>query len=354
MDPKTEIVEEAEPVAVVEEVDDKADILAAMDEAFDPVIEETETITDPKAEPEPEVKADAPETSEPEKDPDGKAEAEPAKDPEIKTDSKRPSDEFGELPENTKAETRQRFETLKSKYDESHLELERTKTAMEDHIRRSEEWADSIRSTGTNPEQFAESMRYLKSINSGTPEGLEEAYGIMQEGLKTLGQMLGKEAPGFDPLEAYADLKEEVEDGLITKERALEVAQSRSKSKLSSSVTSKQTEQQALESAKQDAYQGLVAVGNKLRANDPHYAGKQDQLKLITKLVVTSQKDPRLWPQMIEEAYGEIPTQAAAPASAPLIPNVPAPIRPGSAGSSGHLSKKPGNIMEAIEPAFLT
>ena len=233
-----------------------------------------------------------------------------------------------------------------------HTELDTTKAELQDQVQRSEAWADTIKSTGTNPEQFGMMMQYASDINSGTPEGLERAYVTMQAELKVLAQALGKEAPGFDPLDAHPDLKTEFDDGGITRERALEIATARAAENIAtaSADVSTRTEEHATAS-RERALQGLTDVGNMIRDFDPHYDAKKDQLIAITQTIVQQEKDSSQWPKLITAEYKKIPNPA--PVAPTNIRSVPDSIRPGAAGSAGGtVSKKAGSAEEAVDMAL--
>ena len=132
---------------------------------------------EPAGEPEPEVKDDdGAEKGE------GEAEPEPlaAKDdtPKDAADAK-PSDEFGNLDKDTPQKTRERFETVKGKYDELVTERDNLQAEVAGVRAESEKWANTIRDTGTNQEQFGMVIDYLGKVNSNDPKELNTAYDIM-------------------------------------------------------------------------------------------------------------------------------------------------------------------------------
>jgi len=310
--------------------DSHKDIMAAMDKAM-----ETEPAVEPKEEGEPVTPP---------------AEVTPATPTEPVVEvTKRPSDEFGELPANTNVKTKERFETMRTKFDELHTKFSDTEAQLNDQVERSELWANTIKSTGATPEQFGESMQFLKAVNSGTRDGLEYAYNMMSTQLQVLAKTLGKEAPGVDPLDQYPDLKAEYDAGEINRTRALELAEARAARKLSASSNIPVVDDNN-EAQKQNTLQSLVNLGNKLRANDPYHAAKAPQLQVITKLVVSTEKDSSKWPALIESAYRELPNPTV---MSPVIANNPTPIRPGAgANSGGHMNKVAGTIYEALDAAL--
>jgi hypothetical protein len=239
---------------------------------------------------------------------------------------------------------------MKEGYDKIHDELDDAKVALTEHVQRSEAWADTIRSTGTNPEQFGMMMQYAEDVNSGTRAGMERAYATMQEEMKILGRALGKEAPDFDPLDAHPDLKTEFDDGGLSRERALEIAASRADTNITTAAneTATVTADRAT-AARQSALEGLTNVGNAIRDFDPHYESKKDKLIAITQKIVQTEADPKKWPAQIAAEYKNLPNPVA---TAPK-PTVVNPIRPGGPGATGgNLQKEPGSVFEAVEGAL--
>jgi len=355
----TEAEPEFEPVIDMggPETDEEKEILAAVDKQLDDISGEKpeeekageEEQTDGETPAEGSTEAPAEEGKE---ELAGKDEGEEGKEAVDKpAEDIKPSDEF-KLPEGSNEKTKERFETLKSKYDEVHTELDTAKSDLIEHVQRSEAWADTIKSTGTNPEQFGMMMQYATDVNSGTPEGLERAYTTMKNEMEVLGKALGKEAPGFDPLDAHPDLKAEFDDGAISRERALEIAGARAAEKVAAAATDINTRTAEHATAtREQALQGLTDVGNMIRDFDPHYEVKKDQLIAITQNVVQQEKDSSKWPALITAEYKKIPNPAPAPAT--NIRSVPDSIRPGSAGTgTGTLAKKAGSAEEAIEMAL--
>src|SRR5688572_17464489 len=85
--------------------------------------------------------------------------ATPAPDPLAEPDKpKRPSDEFGELDARTSEATRERFNKLKSTYDEVYAEREEARAYAQ-------QWQDTIAATRASPEQFTTTLRYLETLN---------------------------------------------------------------------------------------------------------------------------------------------------------------------------------------------
>ena len=353
--------------------DDPVETIDATDTAAEPVAE-TDPESEPAAEPEEEVDLDAPptpkldkvydedpeekdaeKTDADEKDPEEleSGEAKPSDPPDPETEAEpdsipkeaKPSDEFGELEKDAPVKSRERFDTMKSRFDEVSEKLEHVSS-------QNTQWMETIQSTKATPDQLGMSLEYLKDINEGTPESMERAYGTMMAELEVLGKALGKKTPGFNPLDGFDDLKKKVAEGYLEEADALEIAESRSKSNFS------KQQQQAREQEQNNqqqapttdvGVQALTELGTRLRAADPNYKSKLPQIEQIVDDVVSSGADPSVWAALVEKGYNRI--QAAAPAPKPKVSAVPNPIRPSSSGA-GTRSKEAGNISEAIDMAL--
>lgn len=358
MDPKVEIIEEEQEHDIPVE-----DIVGAIDEELsaEPAAPEPdpEPAPEPEVEPEPEAAAEPETPAEPEKDAaepdkeDGEPEVKAEPEPEAKTEGEeKPSDEFGALEEGTPERTRERFETVKGKYDEVIAERDSLIEERDAVKAESDQWVAAITGTGTNPEQFNMSLEYLTLVNSGKPEDLEKAYGIMQGELQELGKTLGKAAPGlYNPLDEHLDLKQKVDDGLMDEGTALEVVRARATTKLNTTTTTARDETAAHDASVSKAMEDVKQLGIQLKASDPHFEAKVEMLAPIIESVVSSGTPPNKWLDTIQKTYAKIPNPAPT-APAPVTPkptNIPDPIRPtGTSPSSAPMQTEPGSMVEAV------
>ncbi len=209
---------------------------------------------------------------------------------------------------------------------------------------KAEEWEQTIQSTGTNPEQFGAALEYLRAVNSGSPEAMTQAYAIMQKELQWLGEKLGREAPGFDPLSRHADLQAKVESGDLTREVAAEIAQLRQRGALQQEHVQQQTAAQQAQFVHQQAIQQVGALGEQLRANDPQFQQKFAYLAPTVDLIQKT-LPPQQWAAEIQAAYARLPAFVApAPVAQPARPAA-SPIRPSGAPI---MAAKPKNDIEAF------
>lgn len=205
-------------------------------------------------------------------------------------------------------------------------------TQARDARERVSQWEETVQSTGATPEQFGGALRYLSDINSGDPKRMADAYERMQGELQWLGQQLGREAPGFDPLSAHPDLAGRVTSGDITRDVALELAQHRQTGQLQQNHTQAQQDRQQQDLQYQQGLASVQQLGTQLRAGDAQFDQK---LVLLAPTIDIIQRTlpPAQWQTEIHRAYLALPaTAVAAPAAAaPVARSAPNPIRANSA-----------------------
>lgn len=205
---------------------------------------------------------------------------------------------------------------------------------------------EMIRSTGATPQQYDMTLNYLDQVNkgiNGDVKAASQCWNWLMEELATLAPIVGKEVPGIvDPLKDHADLQREVENGDISRARALELAQQRAAAKARENADlarkqqadqQKQTEEQK-QAAVQKGRESLTALGNELAAADPAaYQAKFPMLAHIVKTEIVPKHPPGEWAQRAAMAWAKIVTMPAAPAPAPngggRPAPAPAPVRPG-------------------------
>lgn len=186
------------------------------------------------------------------------------------------------------------------------------------------DWEKTIESTGTNPEQFGAALVYLADINSGDPVRMGRAYDTMQAELKFLGEKLGREAPGFDPLSAHPDLAEKVKSGDLERSAATELVQRRQREALQNEHQQNQHRASASQQAEQQGLQQVAMLGEQLRAADPQF---QQKIAFLapTLEIVQATLPPSEWAPALKRAYDRLPAVAApAPAAPAARPNNPA------------------------------
>jgi hypothetical protein len=336
--------------------DTTADLLAGFDAALADAgqLPEAEVATEATAETgaeevsateTPEVKAESVETTET----PAATEAKPA-------DGK-PSDEFGELPKDAKAETRERFDRMKASYDTLHAEATTLRTAataagyqdtaalvkdlpaIVQRAKNGDDLLDMVRETGADAEQYGAAIDTLglinRAFNGGDLKAGEQAFEFLTREVAALGKLLGKDVAGVvDPLADHPDLLAEVEDGDLTRARALELAAVRNQGAVRTHVETTKSNATRAESERVQAHNdGVVALnslGQQLSAADPAgYAAKAPALvQAVAKIKATF--PPAQWVAATQLAYEQIVVAAPAPVATkpppgPVRPNGPRP-----------------------------
>lgn len=214
---------------------------------------------------------------------------------------------------------------------------------------RASQWEGIIKESTAKPEQLQSLLGYAQAINSGDPGAMNSAFDALAKELAWLGGQIGREVPGMvDPLAEHPDLAKEVEDGELSRKRALEIAKQRAGTARATETAGRREEEQARErefrEAAERAVSEITALGDRLKASDPAFAQKVEALKPTIE-IIKSHVHPSQWAAQIETAYRKLPAMAPA-AAAPPAPSHQ-PIRP--TGSSAGQTRKPKNAEEAFE-----
>lgn len=197
-----------------------------------------------------------------------------------------------------------------------------------------------VEQTGANPEQYLKTLDYLTAVNAmskGDLKAAEAVYNMLSEELTVAATLLGKEIPGIvDPLKGHPDLKAEVEDERITRERALEIARQRNVEGIRGEQAKQtQAQQQAAQQQTQAEAKAIEAgrealnqLGTELAATDPGgvEAFKAKYPALVEKIKAITAKGPdgkfvtppSQWATKAAVAYATIP--APAPKAQPKTP----------------------------------
>lgn len=199
---------------------------------------------------------------------------------------------------------------------------------------------EMVRSTGATPQQYDMALNYLDQINkglNGDTKAAGQCWEWLMEELKSLAPIVGKEVPGIvDPLAEHPDLARDVENGDISRARALELAQQRTTAKAREAAEQlrRQTEQQKAQQqqGEQKAIEAgkaaLTALGNELAAADPAaYQAKFPMLAHIVKTEIVPKFPPDQWAAKAALAWAKIVTVPAQPAAPARATPAPSPVR---------------------------
>ena len=204
-----------------------------------------------------------------------------------------------------------------------------------------------VQDTGTTGEQYGQVLGFMKLFNSTDEADQRAAFKVMQVELATMAAKLGETIPGVDPLAAHADLQAEIEAGTLTGDRAVEIANTRTREAASALMTETGNADAA---AQNDIEQSIVdakaelAVYETAKKTDPQWAAKKAILVPALRSVMRT-IHPSLWKSTFEESYDKLVLpKAAAPTPKPKVPT---PLRPKNPAGEG--TKQPSSMAEAIE-----
>ncbi len=285
---------------------------------------------------------EAPEGDDPEgDDPEAAAAAKAAK-----PNAKEPDPINDPLPRGTLQSTAERFKHVVEKLKEQTTRAETIETQHNELIA-------EITGAGMDGNTFGHMLEYARGVNSGTYEGLQKSYGILMAELKSVATALGEPLPGEDILKNHPDLLKEVNDKLITPERAVEIAKQRNRAAAQEKLGQvKSTTQQSAAQHAQAVQQGkaaLTALGRQLAAKDGP-AEYRRKAALVVGMLRDTLPDlpPQKWVKAFTAAYAQVPP---APKAAVKASPKNQPLR-GNKVPSGSSSKSPKNLREAINAAF--
>lgn len=305
--------------------------------------EESVEAPDPADEPEggaPEGTVNAEDEPKPEGEPDPAATPDPAK-PEKSEADKAVDDEVAALGLKGKTETRFR-ELSKQVSDLAPMREALEKAGIKDvaelpqmiqKAQAADDLIGMVTETGATPEQYGMTLDYLAAVNKaaqGDQAAGDKAIELWLEEGKAIHAVLGREMPGVhDPLEAHADLRQQVEDGDITRKAAMELVQSRNlqqRTAAQQQAQAKQASEQKQAQAQQQAGIDALNAWEAGKKSDPAYA--QIRPTLSAEVAKIRQKFPaHLWAEATEMAYQGIRARLAAQQPQQPRPNG-SPVRP--------------------------
>jgi len=210
-----------------------------------------------------------------------------------------------------------------------------------------DEMIEMVTETGTSGEQYGQLLGFMKLFNSDNEDDQRAAFKVMQNEMATMAAKLGETIPGIDPLEGHADLQAEIEAGTLTGDRAIEIANTRSREK---ATAARKVTTDADTAANADIEQAIVdakadlAVFEDAHKTDPQWVAKK--AILVPALRATMRVlHPSQWRATFEDSYNKLVLpKAAAPTPKPKTPT---PLRPKNPAGEG--TKQPSSMAEAIE-----
>lgn len=243
-----------------------------------------------------------------------------------------------------KEATKERITTL--------ITTAKTLTAERDRIASErDELVGLVLETKASPQQYGEALDLLKSLNSGDPRQQEKALTRLQEVVQEWSTVLGKVAPGSNPLAQHSDLADAVRRGELLESHAQEIAVQRNKTQLEHSTRSAQAQQQQTAEQRQTVISRgineLNALEVELKTQDPaNFAYKRNILVESLKPVF-AQIPPAQWKATFKAAYDKLPN-APARRVVPAVnkPPVNQPLRANN--PAGGQQGAPSSLLDAI------
>lgn len=202
----------------------------------------------------------------------------------------------------------------------------------------------AIQETGATPEDFSAMITYMRYVHSDKPTDLENAYKMLQGGMRTIANKLGRSLPEADVLDGHQDLIDAVASGQTTAKIAEEVAIARNRGAATaatnqSMMTARQQED-AAEAERKAAITDLNDLGALLKQSDPNYQAKYDAIVPSLQAAFATMR-PSQWKATFNKAYREAKVTARPVVTPPVAaPKKTVPLRPSAPAGGGKREAK--------------
>lgn len=265
-----------------------------------------------------------------------------------KDGAKEPAHVTDPIPPELKGKTRERMTALVDTAKTLTAELEQERGTVQGFL-------TAIAATGADPDTFARHVEVLRLMNSSDQNEQRVALKALRAAADKVAQALGEREPGKE-LEGHDDLAEEVEEGSITKARAIEIANARNRAKAEEARAARTSEQTEAEQAIATARDELNAFEAEMRKADPDYDRKRAAIETAAKALIPT-IPPAKWKAAYKKLYDTVDVSKL-PRPAPRVGdggrrNVPRgtganqPQRPRQ-GAGGGSVKAPTSDLEAV------
>jgi hypothetical protein len=248
------------------------------------------------------------------------------------------------IPEEVKGRTRERITALIERTKTLDTELQQTKASYTQIM-------EAISATNASPEQFGTLLDYLGAVNSEDEVSLRNALALLDDEKAAILERLGETPDDKDLLDdpRFSDLKDEVEIGDISRERALQIAKAElaSAPKAARGQPPAKQQQQPVPAQAQFQQEAQVAtttltqLGNILKDSDPQYAAKVEALTRAGIRETLQKLPPSKWVDTFRLAYQTVKVAPPRKASGQ-------PLRGKTGATGGGVIKEPGSLEEAI------
>lgn len=195
-----------------------------------------------------------------------------------------------------------------------------------------------VQAAGMTAESFGQHIEFSRLANSSDPQDLQRAAQMLEQTRADLYRRLGQDAPGVDVLSDFPDLAQQVQNLLMPRETALEVARLRRENQ---AVQTQRQQHQQAEQETRDFQQAVAQAQQSLesyvqtRAHEIDHPARMKALEAyfgdpnkLKEFSTTYQ--PNQWAAAIRMLYDnvQIAPQQRRPASAPISSRAGALGRP--------------------------
>ncbi len=246
------------------------------------------------------------------------------------------------IPESTNEKTAERIKSL----------IGLVKSSNES-VGQRDEILEQITQTGTDADQYANTLGFLKLYNSKDTGERKQALAVARGLVKELALELG-EGSTVTKLTDHEDLVGEVEAGTLSEARALEIAATREADKMRAAKDEATATANATESTTQQNLatgKSQLDVFETLASKDENYAAIRPQfIKLLGP--VLKRTHPTEWGIAAQEVYEQIKsfTPAATPKPKPKPKNEP--LRPKQGAGSSDTTSDEDTALGAVDAAL--
>lgn len=214
---------------------------------------------------------------------------------------------------------------------------------------------EMVQAAGMTTETFGQHIEFSRLANSSDPQDLQRAAQMLEQTRADLYRRLGQDAPGVDVLSDFPDLAQQVQNLLMPRETALEVARLRRENQ---AVQTQRQQHQQAEQETRDFQQAVAQAQQSLesyvqtRAHEIDHPARMKALEAyfgdpnkLKEFATTYQ--PKQWPAAIRMLYDnvQVAQQQRRPPAAPISSRAGALGRPATAtGQSA-----PERLMSTID-----
>jgi hypothetical protein len=246
------------------------------------------------------------------------------------------------IPESTNEKTAERIKSL--------ISLVKDKSGSEDQR---DEILQQITDTGTDADQYANTLGFLKLYNSTDATQRKQALEVARGLVKELALELG-EGSTVTKLSDHEDLSAEVEAGTLSEARALEIAATREADKLR---TAKETAAATVTETESTTQQNLATGKDQLdvfetaaRADENYAKIRPQFIKLLGPIL--KRTHPSDWGAAAQEVYDQVKTFVPAETPKPKPKPKNTPIRPKQGAGADGKTTEADDVLGAVDAAL--